>query len=352
MNSYFYSLFLFIFTTLSFLQTAESAFAKENLDRDNDGVPNIVEEDKLHRSLGGSPDQKDLYLEVDYQYFTRGGQTFDGSLSRAVINKLTETYAEMGIRLHVVHDQKLPEDFDCFLERSSMRGEHSEKNPLYKDSFYKLTVCVGNKDDGEGRGASPIGGTAFKILTPFTDSNPNNDAVEYAQFVRYRLVLHEMGHALGLKHGGADGINYKVNYPSVMNYAYKWGMEGERASSKTLQGTDITYSKGNVLSLNENTLYEYDAFPGMTLEQLTFLEGYYPSVKSYKARACKNEPKKICVDWNGDGVISKTSLKKRLRVDSRVQTDWVEFAISRDTNDAVIILRNLGKELPGNPVRS
>lgn len=351
MTSYSRALFLLIFTTLSFLQTTESAFAKENLDRDGDGVPNIVEEDKLHKGLGGSPDQKDLYLEVDYQYFTRGSQTFDGSLSQAVINKLTETYAEMGIRLHVVHDQKLPEDFDCFLERSSMRGERSEKNPLYKDSFYKLTVCVGNKDDGEGRGASPIGGTAFKILTPFTDTNPNNDAVEYAQFVRYRLVLHEMGHALGLKHGGIDGINYKVNYPSVMNYAYKWGMEGERASTKTLRGTDITYSKGNVPSLNENALYEYDAFPGMTVDQLAFLEGYYPSFKNYRARACKDDSKKICVDWNGDGFISKTSFQQRLRVDSRIQTDWADFALSRDTNDALIMLKNLGKKLPGNPGR-
>jgi hypothetical protein len=31
-------------------------------------------------------------------------------------------------------------------------------------------------------------------------------------------VMHEMGHAHGLKHGGTDAINCKVNYISVMNY--------------------------------------------------------------------------------------------------------------------------------------
>ncbi|MEV4187753.1 hypothetical protein AB0J28_40620 [Streptosporangium canum] len=32
--------------------------------------------------------------------------------------------------------------------------------------------------------------------------------------------VHELGHALGLGHGGADRVNYKPNYLSVMNYTY------------------------------------------------------------------------------------------------------------------------------------
>jgi hypothetical protein len=31
------------------------------------------------------------------------------------------------------------------------------------------------------------------------------------------LLMHEMGHALGLRHGGGDDINAKPNYPSIMN---------------------------------------------------------------------------------------------------------------------------------------
>lgn len=33
--------------------------------------------------------------------------------------------------------------------------------------------------------------------------------------------MHEFGHALGLGHGGTDGVNYKPNYLSVMNYLFQ-----------------------------------------------------------------------------------------------------------------------------------
>src|SRR4029078_5511463 len=36
-------------------------------------------------------------------------------------------------------------------------------------------------------------------------------------------IMHELGHSLGLGHGGSDGVNYKPNYLSVMNYAFDPG---------------------------------------------------------------------------------------------------------------------------------
>lgn len=35
-------------------------------------------------------------------------------------------------------------------------------------------------------------------------------------------IVHELGHNLGLHHGGLDGTNYKPNYNSVMNYLYQF----------------------------------------------------------------------------------------------------------------------------------
>ena len=37
------------------------------------------------------------------------------------------------------------------------------------------------------------------------------------------LFIHELGHNLGLKHGGTDNLNYKPNYLSVMNYFFQFG---------------------------------------------------------------------------------------------------------------------------------
>ena len=35
-------------------------------------------------------------------------------------------------------------------------------------------------------------------------------------------ILHEVGHNLGLRHGGNVDCNYKPNYNSVMNYRYQF----------------------------------------------------------------------------------------------------------------------------------
>ena len=34
--------------------------------------------------------------------------------------------------------------------------------------------------------------------------------------------MHELGHNLGLRHGGGDDVNYKPNYLSIMNYAFQF----------------------------------------------------------------------------------------------------------------------------------
>ena len=58
--------------------------------------------------------------------------------------------------------------------------------------------------------------------------------------------MHELGHCLGLDHGGGDNINNKPNYVSVMNYLWQF-------SGVTRNGTAniIDYSNAALGSLNE-----------------------------------------------------------------------------------------------------
>jgi hypothetical protein len=35
-------------------------------------------------------------------------------------------------------------------------------------------------------------------------------------------LMHELGHNLGLRHGGGDDTNYKPTYISIMNYAFQF----------------------------------------------------------------------------------------------------------------------------------
>jgi hypothetical protein len=69
-------------------------------------------------------------------------------------------------------------------------------------------------------------------------------------------IVHELGHNLGLQHGGDEACNYKPNYSSVMNYRYEFvgidsGCQGTGDGASTLD-----YSHGDRLTLDENDLNE------------------------------------------------------------------------------------------------
>jgi hypothetical protein len=64
-------------------------------------------------------------------------------------------------------------------------------------------------------------------------------------------VMHELGHAIGLGHGGNEGTNYKPNYLSVMNYSFDPGGIPTAAGSSRLD-----YSKGVLPALDKTLLSE------------------------------------------------------------------------------------------------
>ena len=63
-------------------------------------------------------------------------------------------------------------------------------------------------------------------------------------------MMHELGHSLGLQHGGQEGTLFKPNYFSVMNYNYQF-------SGVQRQGLDqLDYSRVAVAGLSEASLSE------------------------------------------------------------------------------------------------
>jgi hypothetical protein len=58
--------------------------------------------------------------------------------------------------------------------------------------------------------------------------------------------MHELGHTLGLHHGGDEADNHKPNYLSVMNYRYQ----------TSVFGRPIDYSPGLLPTLDEEALLE------------------------------------------------------------------------------------------------
>ena len=92
-------------------------------------------------------------------------------------------------------------------------------------------------NDGGAGGRGEIWGNDFWV-----------DGAQNTQVTQTVTFMHEFGHTLGLRHGGADNVNCKPNYLSIMSY--------------TLSGTGLQptgrfdYSSQNLAALNEATLSE------------------------------------------------------------------------------------------------
>lgn len=108
--------------------------------------------------------------------------------------------------------------------------------------------------------------------------------------------MHELGHALGLHHGGKDDINYKPNYLSVMNYAFQ------------MDGLAINVESGN---------YDYSDF-GLDADEHQLSEASGLTTDPYLAKFgtqyfCQGASTTIAVesiagpvDWNCNGQSEQT----------------------------------------------
>lgn len=73
-------------------------------------------------------------------------------------------------------------------------------------------------------------------------------------------IMHELGHNLGLRHGGNQNLNQKPNYNSIMNYRFQFpGIDNNCAG-----GGDgvLSFSVGTRPQLNENNLDERQGICG------------------------------------------------------------------------------------------
>lgn len=129
-------------------------------------------------------------------------------------------------------------------------------------------------------------------------------------FDRAGTFAHELGHNLGLLHGGDQPQSivgaYKANYASIMSYRYQiYGMRQRMMCDETTNTCspfrNLDYSHGLLPSLDENALDE------------TIGIGYGP------------------VDWNGNGVIDQTPVKMDL--DNFPYQDNGSYQINTDYDD-------------------
>jgi hypothetical protein len=212
---------------------------------------------------GADPEQKDLYVEID-SMVGRAPLTLatpvpgleTGFSTGTVLDRVTAVFQQHGIRLHLQIDERdipvsdFPNGFDEFdaikANRWGTPAERSSTNSAAtlqaKRLAYRYAMFANTHSNGGSSGSGELLGNDFMITLGSSGGTADQQAATF---------MHELGHNLGLRHGGADDVNYKPNYHSVMNYL--WQFPGQNNDE---QDWSLDYSTEQLPTLNEEDLSE------------------------------------------------------------------------------------------------
>jgi hypothetical protein len=263
-------------------------------DADRDGLHDLWEVDGVplrdglgtYALAGADPLHKDLYLEIDAME--------DLAPSTSVLDSVVQAYADVpnallnspnpdgldGITLHIVGDgcgslpcvddrHIRPEDWSAsgwpefesvkrrYFGTVSERGS-TDSTMILEAKAKAYRYCVFARSQGtssvSGRAEYPLGNDCMVTLGLWP--TPGGTSEQQAG-----TLMHEIGHMLGLKHGGADDTCYKPNYYSVMNYTWTvpvyvpLGTQG-RALQNYRSCWRLDYARYAFNVLNESSLDE------------------------------------------------------------------------------------------------
>ena len=267
-------------------------------------------------SKGARPDRKDIFVELDYMFSYR---PFNSTLDRVknafakVPYRYVDNPNEMdGVNLIIemddnslpIQDEILPTDpWSRFFElKRQFFGTDDERANTYAKEILEAKKLVyryciwGNKFGNKGNSGlaeltNGAGGNDF-LITLGSFNTVNGDSNQQAG-----TFMHELGHTLGLGHGGIDSINYKPNYYSVMNYT--WQFPNNDSSLSDLSW-DLVYSTAELEPLNENNLNEAHGLNPLLLDYPKPILFPYSDNNGTVVRIGIMYPG-AAVDWDGSG---------------------------------------------------
>jgi hypothetical protein len=226
-----------------------------NPDTDNDGLPDGIEILGTLDGLtlpGSNPLLKDIYIECDWFQGVFQGRNENYRPTPAVEARVVECFelasspnpygAPDGIRIHLDYGQgnghtggnQLPGSPDVILFESDFNDFKADHFDPRRKGYYHYAIFANryNSESNGSSGIAEINGDDF-IVSMVNYNSTNNMA---------NTIVHELGHNLGLRHGGDQNRNYKVNYNSVMNYRHQF--PGVDTNSDTLGDGVLDYSHG------------------------------------------------------------------------------------------------------------
>lgn len=252
-----------------FVSTSDTGTDPRNRDTDGDGLSDGIEVmgtlDGLDLpALGVSPLRKDLLVEYDWFEDSEGCGTHSHKPSAETMARVEAVYATAPVinpdgstGIHLVQDAgqggalsggnridasaNLPGAFDA--THAQLKSSNFDRRRLGVFHYVMLAHRYNTNSNSSGY-AEVVGDDVLVTLQCY------NSADHQA-----RTLVHELGHNLGLRHGGYEACNGKPNYNSLMNYRYQFtGLDAScRASG---DGRTDGYSIGNRVSIDEAAVDE------------------------------------------------------------------------------------------------
>ena len=273
------------------LALAAPAGAQNLEDTDLDGLPNVWETNGVDTdgngridldlpAFGANPNHRDLFVEID----SMSGHQLDNAAIEAIVTSFRNSPVpngdgRRGINLHVDNGPGSlmnPDTGARWGSRSEARSDMQHRDVL--GSFASGGAYDWTEFDGLKRANfRPERSVAFRYaLSIHQYGSATNDSSGLARgipafdfFVSLGrdcgggvdctvggvggvagTFMHELGHTVGLLHGGNQDINYKPNYLSVMNYFWQFPGLKRRAESR---GGIYDYSRTGPASFQGTT---------------------------------------------------------------------------------------------------
>jgi hypothetical protein len=298
-------------------------------DTDGDGLPDSWEvvgiptgEGSAPFALpGADPMHKDVYVEIDAM---TGVAPSADELQRVVAafqqSLVPNPDGQDGIRLHITGEGCDPcvDEADLVavdwsyppwdavheikIAHFGTTGERGNQALLEaKARAFRYCVFGGMFDAAGHSGVCEGTGHDFVVtLGAFVNATPE---------MRAGTFMHELGHSLGLGHGGVDAVSFKPNYYSVMNYTWQWPISVSPNTRKDLEkyrnSWKLDYSGSRLNDLDESRLNELNGIGGVQ----TAWVPVGPPRGTLKKRLML-VPMGGTVDWNGDGIINNAAVAR------------------------------------------
>lgn len=299
---------------------------------------------------GADPIHKDLYIEIDAMQGLAPTQ--------AALDLVVQAFADAphdlvnnpdkldGITVHLegggVDEDNLPLNRwpDAWTEFDALKVSHfgtvaEQADPEWagireaKARAYRYCIFADSFDgDGDGTfdawsGMGELPGNDFMVTlghpkwqTFFQTSfgSQHKDRAMAGTF------MHELGHTLGMRHGGGDHRGYKPNYHSVMNYLWQVPKPGYAAS------WELDYSRQAFPSLDE-----------WSLDEPAGIYGHIGHMTAAGPAPRQIVPEDGPVDWNRNGILTDTGVIADINASGSLEVldgfeDWSQMVFDRNVN--------------------